>query len=117
MKPSFAAALSLALLAGCATTIDMSRPPPADWPKLEVKIARVTDAQARMLCPRNNDIVISYNACTIPAFAYGTCNIYLVTADPDVLAHERMHCLGYDHPGESTLRDAWAAYKRSLAVR
>jgi hypothetical protein len=29
-----------------------------------------------------------------------------------VVEHERMHCQGYDHPGEDTARRAWEAYKQ-----
>lgn len=115
MRLSFAA-LSLAFLAGCATTIDMTRPPPVDWPKLEIKVAKVTEQQARMLCPRA-DVVLYTNACTILAFAHGACYVYLASSDPEVLDHERKHCLGYDHPGESTMRDLWAMYKRTQSVR
>jgi hypothetical protein len=39
--------------------------------------------------------------------------IYLTRGDTYMLEHEQAHCRGYDHPGESTMRDAWARWKAS----
>lgn len=97
------------LLAGCATTIDLSRRPPADWPQLEVVVQRVSEAEVKRICA-NENLLIGY-ACTAVYFDTRKCFIYLASSDPEVLAHERLHCLGYDHPGESTMRNAWTRWR------
>ena len=98
--------LPLLFLFGCAT-IDMSRPPPADWPKLEVEIIKTTLDEAKRQCKGVKLIVFG---CAKVFFDEGVCRIYLGTEDKSVYEHELLHCKGYDHPGESTMRDAWAKW-------
>ena len=47
----------------------------------------------------------------------GTCTIYLASDAPEVLVHERAHCAGYDHFGESTARDFLVAFRAWAAGR
>lgn len=103
------------LLSGCATVIDAGRPPPSDWPQLKETVIHTSSRVAKQLCASEKlDYV---DACTIIAFSKNECNIYTTTDDPDVMAHERMHCKGYDHVGSTTLRDAWEKWKRETRKR
>lgn len=99
------------LLAGCAT-IDTSRAPPPDWPLLKVEVVRTTSAVVEQKCKMS--FVMKGLGCAMPIFPIGVCRIYLATDDPATLLHEHYHCKGFDHAGESTLRDAWARYKGAI---
>jgi hypothetical protein len=104
----------LLLLSGCATrlvSIDYSNPPPADWPRLEEKIAYVQMEDLAKFCgPKPSSAYAA--GCTVAHFGYKTCYIYLASRDPALLAHERWHCKGYDHVGDTNRsRNAWERYK------
>jgi hypothetical protein len=98
--------LFVLLLAACASYIDTSRPPPADWPQLKETIVPTTRVEVMRRCPN----AASYNpaGCALIYFAERQCVILDAGAD---LAHERMHCRGYDHYGETAVHDAWERYK------
>lgn len=105
--------LIAALLSGCAITpMDWGRQPPDDWPALKVRIIEVPKGEVAGHCRS-----ASYAFATVPrgcALVYFTrreCVIYVAEGYPEVLEHERGHCLGYDHPGETNFRDAWTRYK------
>lgn len=110
MRHAGIALLLSGAMAGCATTIDMSRPPPPDWPQLEEVVASVPESEVKRVCASAN-LMVGY-ACTKVVFPERRCYIYLASADPAVLEHERLHCRGYDHPGEASMRDAWVKWKR-----
>ena len=104
-------------LAGCATTklvdIDYTVKPPADWPALEERItyADVQTLQRWCNMPKG---MRAYN-CAVVSFRYGLCMIYLSDKnDAAALAHERAHCQGYGHVGESNVvHRAWERFKKS----
>ena len=106
----------IALLAACAT-IGTSQPP-ADWPKLEIIIVTVPDAQMRALCTFRG-VLLSSRACALINFDAMKC-IIVESQDnpmtPEIRRHEGAdgkegHCQGYDHTGEDTLRRAWEKLK------
>lgn len=99
------------MLGGCATTypMDWDRPPPPDWPKLAENIVDVPVGDIRALCVSKG--VGSHDACTTFIFEKRVCNIYTSTREAAAMKHERGHCRGYDHPGDSKVRNAWATYK------
>jgi hypothetical protein len=106
-----------AFLAGCISApIDPLSKPPEDWPVLLVRV-HTRDAPAHA-CLHTS--VMPMLGCTVANFEKNTCDIYLKYPHAETLEHERLHCLGYDHAGEHTLRNAWASYqarRRSLAAR
>lgn len=112
--------LVVLLLAGCATAetytqIDYSRAPSADWPKLREIVYDVPAVKLREYCKGTPTVGPSLVACTGYNFLEGWCAIFLVEAHPNraaLLAHERAHCAGYDHPGETFTRDAWERHKQ-----
>lgn len=91
---------ALALLSACSS-IDHQRGAPADWPQLHVVVHR----EGFMPC----EPLLS--GCAVADFCTRRCDVYLRVAVPGLEAHERAHCAGLDHPGESTMAAAWAAYK------
>lgn len=99
----------LFMLAGCATIVDVNRAPPADWPALDVVVQRTTEEVVRKACSRTT--LIAAYGCTVVRLENNKCYIFLATDDPATLEHERLHCLGYDHVGDSFLRDMWARHK------
>jgi hypothetical protein len=104
----FSHACAVALIStGCASI----GPEGVDgWPALKVIEHQVTDIRAH--CGAYALIPI---ACAEFHFAKNECHIYTKPDAPAwVLEHERAHCAGFDHPGETTMRDAWAGYLGSL---
>lgn len=103
-------------LSACAS-IDTHRVPPADWPQLAVRIVTQELRQVQRTCRNDFWPQNQVNACAIADFAHRTCYIYTWTDDAAVLEHERAHCAGYDHPGESGMRDAWTNHQRARGAR
>ena len=116
--------LSLLTANAYADNMDWNRAPPADWPTLTIKQAVVSSHELVQLCHRQA-MEGMYGGCAIPDFASRSCRIYLVMvpigenwsmSNIEIWEHERGHCRGYDHRGESAMRDAWAAYKHNIGV-
>jgi hypothetical protein len=108
----FTCALASCLLAGCVIApVDTERGPPPDWPELQVHVS-VTDRDLASLC-RLQSGLSPLIGCAMVDFNRRSCTVYLRFESPAVLEHERLHCLGYDHPAEATLRNAWEAFKRA----
>lgn len=104
------------LLTGCASMIS-SNPPPADWPKLAVSIHRVSLYEVAKRCgkyltPSGRLLGLGLvGGCAEVNFAHVRCDIWVPhDVDPGVLEHEMDHCFGKDHPGDTTLRNAWLAW-------
>ena len=106
------AILLLFAMAGC-TVINEHKPPPQDWPQLEVTIEEHGFWETQEKCGRNIAETILIGpmlACAWITFADMKCRIYLwMTA---ALGHEMMHCKGYDHFWSSALADYWEEWKR-----
>ncbi len=102
----------LCALAACAT-IDMSQKPPSDWPMLHMEILQNVPKLVKAYCPG-----FGVFGCTVSEFDGVRCLVMMTTysqRDLDIeLSHK--HCMGYDHVGETTMRDAWSDYKKSNRV-
>ena len=99
MRKLLALAVIVLGLTGCAT-IDYNTPPAADWPALQV-----VETDARYCKPF--DI-----GCAWVNLREMVCYVFI--GAEAVREHELAHCRGYDHPGESTMRDLWAKWKKGL---
>jgi hypothetical protein len=111
---SLCLATVLLLLSGCAITpIDAAHEPPHDWPELKITVHKLDDLSG--VCNLRNAAMLA--GCAVADFNKGTCAVYVRFSSKEVLEHERMHCRGYDHPGESTFRAAWDDFKRVAAER
>ena len=106
--------LIVAALAAC-TTIDQHKAAPADWPQLEVREHVVSTPEMIWRCYATLPLFMKLMGGVPIACAFVSesgCDIYVTGWTPQhVLEHEREHCAGRDHVGDSTLADWWAAYK------
>jgi hypothetical protein len=99
------------LLCGCTTLrpLDLSITPPDDWPVKDVQIQYLEPGTVPPMCAQYANHT---NSCAVVNFRTGVCYIYLTTKSPEVLEHERGHCNGYDHVGDTNRsRKAWEQWK------
>lgn len=86
---------------------------PDDFPDLEVRVVKVDAEGIRKHCGARpfNWLLGGTLACPVIDFRAGTCTIYTMSDSAWVLDHERAHCKGFDHPGETAISDLWKAHK------
>lgn len=113
--------LLLALsLTGCATVIDQHSQI-ADWPNLKVRDNVVSGIEVIRTCYKYLSPFAKYTgtipmACAEINFAAGTCDIYRAhDADEWIIRHERMHCAGFQHVGDTKMADDWRNYRAYAA--
>ena len=96
----------LVLAAGCSS-IDHVKV--EGWPPLQLVERYVPQAQMLEHCKQYvTAIGMAPIACAQFDFANRRCHVWYNADDPPsaaTIAHERLHCQGYDHPGETTMRD------------
>jgi hypothetical protein len=98
-------ALALVQLAGACSTIGHEKV--QGWPPLQIVEHRVPHAEMRSRCSPYMAPGMLPEACAEFDFAAGECHTWFSADFPPpraVVEHEKLHCLGYDHPGESTMR-------------
>lgn len=109
----------LLALTGCATV--ETHTAPRDWPQLTVRDNVVSGFEVVRHCyqyvPTWAKLLGSFPmACAEINFAALTCDIWRAhDATPDMIEHEQIHCRGGQHPGDTTLSDAWANYAAFVA--
>jgi hypothetical protein len=104
----------LFLLPGCAV---IGHQKVAGWPQLAVIEHYVPNKAMRDRCAQYVGFGMSPEACAQFDFARGRCDIWYSADFPPgsyVITHEREHCLGYEHEGETGMAEALARYKSSL---
>lgn len=91
---------------------------PADWPQLKIHEHRLGFLEVQKRCRQyltHSGRLVSFGVvggCAEVRFAENRCDIFITDdASEGVIDHEYDHCLGKDHPGDSTLRDAWINHK------
>jgi len=117
---TFCRVFLLALLPACSTMTHTESPP--DWPALEVIEHKVSVIDVQKKCFKYLTPVAAALSlgltlgCAEVDFAARTCTIYIARGenDPGIIEHERDHCAGKDHPGDTTLRSAWERYSSAL---
>lgn len=82
--------------------------PDADWPALTRSVIYADNVSAQ--CGK---YALMPLACAEINFRDRTCTVYTSVKWEWVLVHEFKHCDGYDHEGETSLRDAWRKYKEA----
>ena len=108
MQGYLATLLAIALC-GCASM----GPAIEDWPELAVHEHHVPRPRLLEHCKQYAAFGSPPVACAEVNFAARRCDIWLNADAPPaayVLRHERLHCAGHDHEGETTLREALARY-------
>jgi hypothetical protein len=110
-----ACALILVSMVSCSTISEHEQV--ADWPQLRVVEHVVSTPQMLASCypalslPEKLLGFIPFGCAWID-FVNAVCNIFVTAWAPaDVLAHERLHCAGHEHPGSTSLRDALARWR------
>jgi hypothetical protein len=84
------------------------------WPELTVHEHHVSHKEMRDRCNRYAHWSMSPEACAEWNFMDGRCDVWFSTDFPpskEVIEHERLHCKGFDHVGQTTLRDSWNQYR------
>jgi hypothetical protein len=103
--------LGVSLLQAC-TTIDMHEPIEG-WPELTVYEHYVPHHVMRDRCVKYTAWGSSPEACAEFNLAERRCDLWFSADFPPPKAfiqHERLHCKGYDHVGETNMRDYLARY-------
>jgi hypothetical protein len=92
--------------------MDYDTKPPADWPKLDERISYIELEAVPRFCGVPKELVSRVQGCSKIDFYYNLCMIHLGNNSPELLAHEREHCLGFNHRGEGgKSAKAWTEYK------
>lgn len=88
-------------------------PAPADWPALAVAEHRVSWEEMTKRCSKYAPFGWTPMACSEIRLTTRRCDIWLSAdhAAPYIIEHERLHCAGHDHVGDTNLRDMWAHWK------
>jgi hypothetical protein len=86
----------------------------AGWPELAVVEHYVPHKAMHARCSRWTNGLTPL-ACAEFDFAAARCDIYYSAErrpSRELVAHERLHCQGYDHPGESVMQQQLARWQR-----
>jgi len=86
------------------------------WPQLAIHEHYVPHAQMRDRCVKYAPWGTSPEACAEFNLAERRCDLWFSADFPPpafFVKHERMHCDGYDHEGETNMHDFLAAYRAS----
>ena len=109
-------AILFPLLLGACTVIGHQKV--EGWPQLTVIEHHVPHHVMRDRCVKYAPWGSSPEACAEFNLAERRCDLWF-SADfpplPTFVEHERMHCDGYDHVGESNMRDFLARYNAEQA--
>jgi hypothetical protein len=90
------------LLAGCTMIDDAKRV--EGWPDLVVVEHYVSYEQMRARCNRYVGPGMTPLACAEFHFGAGECHLWFDEEPAQwVIEHERKHCLGFDHVGDTTM--------------
>lgn len=113
--PRLASTLTLLALAfgSLSACTSIGRERVEGWPELTVVEHRVPHHVMRDRCGPYTPAFMSPEACAEFFFVQGECHIWF-SADfpppPYLVRHEHDHCRGFEHAGETTLRDILARY-------
>jgi len=88
------------------------------WPELEIIEHRVSSDEMYQRCSKYVAFGMLPMACAEFNLATRRCDIWLVKdfAPKNIVEHERLHCLGYDHVGETAMRDFLVRYRAATEV-
>lgn len=114
--------LGISLLQAACTTVD-SHQKVEGWPLLTVHEHHVPHSVMRDRCVKYTAFGSYPEACAEFNLATRRCDIWFSADFPPskaMVEHERLHCAGYDHVGETNMKDFLARYlaeERALIAR
>lgn len=107
--------LSFLLLNACTT---VGHEKVEGWPELAIREHHVSAGEVYERCSKYVAFGMIPLACA--EFNLGTrrCDIWYIDglATRSVVEHERLHCQGHDHVGETGMRDFLARYRASVTA-
>ena len=88
------------------------------WPELEIIEHHVPAEVMLQRCRKYAGFGSVPLACAEFNLAVRRCDIWLSQgfAWPSIVEHERLHCRGYDHVGETNMRDFLARYQAAIGA-
>lgn len=104
----------IVLSLGCAAIGDETV---EGWPKLEIVEHYVAHAEMRNRCHMYAGFGSMPEACAEFSFSAARCDIWFSADFPPasyVVAHERQHCLGFDHVGSDAMKAMLAQHRGGL---
>ncbi len=115
MKRLLIAALAAAA-AGCST---VGHEKVEGWPELQIHEHYVSAGEMYERCSKYVAFGMLPMACAEFNLATRRCDIWLIDgfAPRSIVEHERLHCQGHDHVGETAMRDFFLRYRASVAGR
>ena len=107
--------LLAALLSACST---MEHERVEGWPELQIVEHRVVAETMFERCRKYAGFGSVPLACAEFNLATRRCDIWLSEsmAWPTIVEHERLHCRGYDHVGDTNMRDFLARYQAATGA-
>lgn len=87
------------------------------WPELRIYEHRVSAGEMYARCSKYVAFGMLPMACAEFNLATKRCDIWLIEgfAPRNIVEHERLHCQGHDHVGETAMRDFFMRYRASVA--
>jgi hypothetical protein len=103
------------ILAGCTT---VGHEKVEGWPELAVHEHRVSADEVYERCRKYVGFGMVPLACAEFNLATRRCDIWLIEgfATRSIVEHERLHCRGHDHVGETAMRDFLTRYRAATAA-
>jgi hypothetical protein len=110
--------LSFFLVSACST---VGHERVEGWPELTIVEHRVAASEMYERCRKYVGFGALPMACAEFNLATKRCDIWLIEgfAPRSIVEHERLHCQGHDHPGETGMRDflaRWQAYQAAVGA-
>jgi hypothetical protein len=105
--------LIAALAAASSACTSVGHEKVADWPELRIYEHRVSAGEMYERCSKYVAFGMLPMACAEFNLATKRCDIWLIEgfAPRNIVEHERLHCQGHDHVGETAMRDFLQRYR------
>lgn len=109
--------VALAAASSACTTVAHEKV--AGWPELAIREHHVSAGEVYERCKKYVGFGMIPLACAEFNLATRRCDIWYIEglATRAIVEHERLHCQGHDHIGETGMRDFLARYQAAVAGR
>jgi hypothetical protein len=109
--------LIILLVAASAACSTVGHEKVEGWPDLMIVEHRVSSGEMYDRCRKYVAFGMLPMACAEFNLATRRCDIWLIEgfAPRSIVEHERLHCQGHDHVGETAMRDFLTRYRAATA--